>query len=104
MIAESNGRATGVLKVYLPYDAIATKVAGQTRTEIQRVAISLSALFALLALVSWWTTRTLRQNAATHEYESLHDSLTGLPNRELFRRDAEHALDAAGAGSLAHWC
>ena len=65
VIAESNGRATGVLEVYLPYDAIATKVAGQTRTEIQRVAISLSALFALLALVSWWTTRTLRQNAAT---------------------------------------
>ena len=98
VIAAANGQATGVLEVYLPFDAIATKVAAETRTEITRVALSLVGLFALLALISWWTTRALRQNAATHEYESLHDSLTGLPNRELFRRTAQDALDRGRRG------
>jgi diguanylate cyclase (GGDEF)-like protein len=98
VIAAANGQATGVLEVYLPYDAIATKVAGETHTEIIRLALSLLGLFALLALISWWTTRALRHNAATHEYESLHDSLTELPNRELFRRTAEDALERGRRG------
>jgi len=92
VIAAANGHATGVLEVYLPYDAIATKSEAGTRLAITRLAISLIGLFAFLALISWWTTRALRQNAATHEYDSLHDPLTGLPNRELFRRAAEDAL------------
>ncbi len=98
VIAAANGQATGVLEVYLPYDAIATKVAAETHAEIIRLALSLLGLFALLALISWWTTRALRHNAATHEYESLHDSLTGLPNRELFRRTAQDALERAERG------
>ena len=92
VIAAANGHATGVLEVYLPFDAIAKKSEAGTRLAVTRLAISLIGLFAFLALISWWTTRALRQGAAAHEYDSLHDPLTGLPNRELFRRVAEDAL------------
>lgn len=92
VIAAASGRAAGVLEVYLPYDAIATKVAAGTRDAVTRLALSLVGLFAVLALISWWTTRALRENAAAHEHESLHDSMTGLPNRQLFLRTAERAL------------
>lgn len=98
VVAESNGQAIGVLEVYLPYDAIAAKVEADTRGAITRLAFGLVGLYAVLALISWGTTRALRRHAAAHEYQALHDPLTGLPNRELFRRMAEEALARGRAG------
>lgn len=92
VIASSDGHATGVLEVHLPYDAIAAKVQADTGRTITRLALGLVGLYAVLALISWWTTRALRRHAADHEHQALHDPLTGLPNRELFRRKTEEAL------------
>ncbi len=92
MIAESTGEAVGVLELYLPYEPIAEKVEADTRGTIMRLTFGLIGLYAVLALISWWTTRALRRHAAEHEHQALHDPLTGLPNRELFRRVAEEAL------------
>ena len=92
VFAESNGEAIGVLEVYLPYEPIAAEVEADTRATITRLTFGLIGLYAVLALISWWTTRALRRHAAEHEHQALHDPLTGLPNRELFRRVAEEAL------------
>ena len=84
--------------------AIAAEVAADTRGTIMRLTFGLIGLYAVLALISWWTTRALRRHAAEHEHQALHDPLTGLPNRELFRRVAEEALSrGARRGSRAHW-
>jgi diguanylate cyclase len=98
VVAESNGRAIGVLEVHLPYEEIAAKADADTRAAILRLALGLLVLYAVLAFISWWTTRALGRHAAEKEHQALHDPLTGLPNRELFRRAAESALSRAGAG------
>ncbi len=92
VISASTGRAIGVLEIYLPYDAIAAEVQVETNRAIARLGLGLIGLYAVLAAISWWTTRALRRHAAAHEYQALHDPLTGLPNRELFRRTVEDAL------------
>ncbi|MBA2463921.1 MAG: bifunctional diguanylate cyclase/phosphodiesterase, partial [Nocardioidaceae bacterium] len=69
-----------------------------TRATITRLVWGLVGLYAVLALISWWTTRSLRRHAADHEYRALHDPMTGLPNRELFRRVTEDALEHGRSG------
>jgi diguanylate cyclase (GGDEF)-like protein len=101
VVPEATGRAVGVLEVHLPYDEIAEQVAGETRSAIIRLAIGLGVLYAVLGLISWWTTRALGRHAAAKEHQALHDPLTGLPNRDLFRRVAERAVERhQGRGAL----
>jgi diguanylate cyclase (GGDEF)-like protein len=51
-------------------------------------------LFPLLRRV----TRRLRSHVAEIEYQALHDSLTGLPNRDLFRNRVAEALGETRPG------
>jgi diguanylate cyclase (GGDEF)-like protein len=59
---------------------------------------TLVAGFALIAVAGTALIRSRRRLTAQSElnkYQALHDSLTGLPNRELFRNRTTHALAAA---------
>ena len=98
VFASSSGQATGVMEVYLPYDAIAQKVRSRSHRTLWTLLVGLCTLYLLLACVSWYTTRSLRRHAASREHQALHDGLTGLPNREWFRHAAERTL----AESLRH--
>lgn len=57
--------------------------------------VLLGAVSAIMLAVSiWWGARTL----GAADYQVLHDSLTGLPNRLLFRQRLIEALEVAKAG------
>jgi diguanylate cyclase (GGDEF)-like protein len=94
IVPNASGQATGVLEVYLPYAPIAAQLEAQLHRTYLRMGAGLAALYLVLALISWSSTRGLRRHAADREHQALHDSLTGLPNREWFRLRAERALRA----------
>jgi diguanylate cyclase (GGDEF)-like protein len=98
IVAKASGQSAGVLELYLPYRAIAAQTQLQVSRTYWRLAGGLAALYAVLALIAWSTTRALRRHAAQREHESLHDPLTGLPNRKLFRVRAEDATQRGRRG------
>jgi diguanylate cyclase len=99
VVAKATGQSTGVLELYLPYGTIAKHVQAQMRRTYWRLAAGLTALYAVLAFIAWSTTRRLRRHATQHQYEALHDALTGLPNRTWFRERAEEAVERAQRGA-----
>lgn len=96
----STGQATGILEIYLPYGLIAQAMNRQLGSTYLRLALGLGALYAVLALISWSSTRRLRRHAAERHYQALHDPLSGLPNRELFRIRADAAVHKDECGAL----
>jgi diguanylate cyclase (GGDEF)-like protein len=100
VVAKATGQATGVLELYLPYSSIAKHVQAQMRRTYWRLAAGLTALYAVLAFIAWSTTRRLRRHATQHQYEALHDALTGLPNRKWFRERAEKAVERGQCGAI----
>jgi diguanylate cyclase (GGDEF)-like protein len=100
VVTKATGQSTGVLELYLPYGTIAKHVQAQARRTYWRLAAGLSALYAVLAFIAWSTTRRLRRHATQHQYEALHDALTGLPNRKWFRERAEEAVERGQRGAI----
>jgi diguanylate cyclase (GGDEF)-like protein len=100
VVAKATGQSTGVLELYLPYSTIAKHTQAQLHRTYWRLAAGLTALYAVLALIAWSTTRRLRRHATQHEYEALHDALTGLPNRKWFRERAEQAVGSGQRGAI----
>ena len=97
---EANGQAVGVLELHLPYAPIAAKVDAATRGTYWYLALGLGALWAMLAGLSWSSTRRLRRHAREREHEAEHDPLTGLPNRKVFRQRLEDMLRHNSLGAV----
>ncbi|MBM2618235.1 EAL domain-containing protein [Actinoplanes sp. LDG1-06] len=96
IVASASGEAQGVLELYLPYAQIAARLHEQTTVTYWRLGLGLGALYLVLGLISWSTTRSLRRYAQRQAHEALHDALTGLPNRAAFHERAREAVAQDG--------
>ena len=101
VVGDASGRSVGVLEVVLPYAAIAAEVEEAKSRTYWRLGAGLAVLHLVLAGISWSSTRRLRRQAAESAHAALHDPLTGLPNRELFRQEAESAIRRSGGCAVA---
>lgn len=92
----NSGLIVGVLEVYIPYAPIAV----ERETSLTQLRLSiifgLGALWMVLVLIVTSVARRTRRQSRHSEFLALHDSLTGLPARSLYRDRIVGALDAAG--------
>ena len=85
----------GAFEIYVPYAPVADRIANETRELFATLAVGLVLLYVALYRIMAGASRRLRQQAQENEHLALHDTLTGLPNRNLFRDRTEQAVRAA---------
>ena len=93
--ATETGNAIGILEITLPYAPIAKDVKKDFRIFYVVLVIGLNLLYIALFFVMVRSSRRLRQRAEEQEHLALHDVLTGLANRALFRDRVKQALRVA---------
>jgi diguanylate cyclase (GGDEF)-like protein len=89
------GKRVGVLEIYQDYGPIAAAASSIFWPVAAVLAVVLIALYLSLYPLLRRVTRRLRRQVEEIEHQAMHDHLTGLPNRVLFRDRVEQALYSA---------
>ena len=95
------GRSTAVFALHQDYAPIASAARKAFLPVAGVLELALLGLYVSLFPILRRVTRRLRGHLSEIEHQALHDGLTGLPNRDLFRARVEEALVEAhqrGAG------
>jgi len=93
--AGAPARPVGVLEVYLPYSPIQHDIGAGLQALQRNVFAGLGVLYLVLLGISLSVGRGLRRESARNAFLAQHDTLTALPNRTRFHREAEVAVASA---------
>jgi diguanylate cyclase (GGDEF)-like protein len=93
--ASADGDPIGVLEISVPRAPIAEAIKRDFRAFYIVLVIGLNLLYVALFTVMVRASRKLRQRAEEQEHLALHDDLTGLANRALFRDRVKQAIRVA---------
>jgi diguanylate cyclase (GGDEF)-like protein len=91
----ADGPPAGTLELSVPYEPIQRSIDRGTRRIYIVLGVGLLVLYAGLFRLMARAARTMRRQASENERLTLHDPLTELPNRALFRERAQQAVRAA---------
>jgi diguanylate cyclase (GGDEF)-like protein len=88
----SSATPEGAFEVYIPYAPVAQAISRDTTRLSLILVAGLALLWAALFRIVVAASRRLQRQAEENRYQSLHDTLTGLPNRTLFHDRVHQAL------------
>src|SRR3954451_11041016 len=98
----------GVMELYLPYAPVAAAISDDVRTLVITLAIGLAVFWAVRFRFMAGVARRMRRqhedlqsSVDRNRHQAMHDSLTGLANREQLRDRMDQALAAAGGEPVA---
>jgi diguanylate cyclase (GGDEF)-like protein len=92
---EQSASAGGTLQLSIPYGPIRDGIASTTGLINLFLVVGLGLLYAMLFPIAYNMSRRLREQVRENRHLALHDPLTGLPNRVLFRERAGQAIRRA---------
>ncbi|HEY3725568.1 MAG TPA: bifunctional diguanylate cyclase/phosphodiesterase [Solirubrobacteraceae bacterium] len=102
LVAGTPARRVGVLELYIPYAPISRAASAGLNRLYAELAIGLAILYLALFAITASVSLRLRREASLNTFLAEYDTLTGLPNRELFgRRAAAAVAEAAESGEPA---
>ena len=90
-----NGRRVGVIEIYQDYGPVAAAASSTFWPLAAMLGVVLFVIYLSLFPLLRRVTRRLRRQVEEIEHQAMHDNLTGLPNRVLFRDRVEQALHGA---------
>jgi diguanylate cyclase (GGDEF)-like protein len=99
LTAGSPGHRVGVLELYLPYGPIGRDLSSGLSGLYRDLAIGLAVLYLVLFAITASVSRGLRRESARNAFLAHHDTLTELPNRTLFHKEAKRAAAMTGGGT-----